>query len=369
MYKELILPVLGKIDSETAHDFARRTLHLTETTPGGLSVLERSVNHGKERFFDPKLNVYINGINFDNPVMVGAGWDKEGKCVKALFALGFSAVETGTFTPYPQDGNPKPRQFAIAPGVVINRCGFNNPGADQGGKNLEKYLGSGIPIGINLGINKDTLQSEIPQKYAEVAGKLERFASYLIINVSSPNTPNLRDFQNKEPLMEIVCAVKEKLESLESNKPVFIKIAPELNNQEILDIIDIVLEKRLAGIIACNTSTKPQLKGAYASKWVFEKGGLSGDDDDYRWMTTKKIAFIRKEAGDQLTIIGVGGVKDSKTALQKIRAGASLIQLVTAIRGEGLFVARNINRGLIKWMDENGVKSLSEIVGLDAQQI
>lgn len=369
MYKEVVSPVLDRLDSETWHVYARKMLNYAESSPLTAAVL-RQFNYGRQRFFDPRLRLSVNlgGIHFDNPVMVGAGWDKVGEAVRGLYALGFSGVEVGSVLLHPQPGNPKPRQFMIGSGVALNRLGFNSPGADVVRKNLKVWGHRGIPVGISLGKNKETPDSQAPEVHAEVARRLYDHASYFAINVSSPNTPGLRALQDKGSLTDIVQAVNAAMDERGGRKPTFVKIAPDLTNAAVDDVIEVVLDNGLTGIIATNTTIRADLKARYGENWRNEAGGLSGDNPDFRRMATEKVAHIYKHAGDRLEIIGVGGVKDAATALQKIAAGAKVVQVVTAIRGEGPTVAGRINRGIVRTMEMIGIKSLSEVVGTEAHR-
>lgn len=361
MYKTIVDPILNRLDSETIHIMVKKALKFAGTTPLLLSLLE-VVLSGK-RVSDKRLRVNLSGIKFDNPVMVGAGWDKTGEALIALYHLGFAGIEVGTVLLHPQPGNPKPRQFVIGKGVALNRLGFNSPGADVVVKNLKKYKNSRIPIGISVGKNKDVPDSKAAEAHAQVVKKLYPFASYFAINVSSPNTPGLRKLQDKKPLTEIVKAINKAMDEMGGRKPTFVKIAPDLTKTAVDDVIDVALSNKLAGIIATNTTIRSDLKAKYGSRFANEAGGLSGDDPEFRRMSTEKIAYIYKKAGGKLEIIGVGGVKDAETAMEKIMAGASLIQVVTGIRGEGLSIANRINRGLIMMMDNMKVKNISELIG------
>ncbi len=364
MYKEIIDPVLMRLDSETWHTRAKEALHLAEATPFTLKLLEQFADR-HHRFTDERLNVVLGGVKLDNPVVVGAGWDKAGRAVKALHTLGFSGVEVGTVVAYPQVGNPKPRQFMLAPGVTINRLGFNSPGMEVVAHNLERYKGSGIPIGISLGKNKEIAVEDAPQAHATVAEELYEYAAYFAINVSSPNTPGLRELQDKKPLTDIVQAVNETMDRMGGRKPLFVKIAPELSHGAVDDVIKVVLENGLTGIIATNTTINPDIKAKYGERWRDEAGGLSGDDTDYRKMATEKVAYIYRETKGKIDIIGVGGVKDAQTALEKIKAGAKVVQVVTGIRGEGTAVPGRINRGLVEYMEKEGIRNIHELIGVD----
>ncbi len=366
MYKEIIDPALMKLDSETWHTRAREALHIAETTTFTLKLLELFADR-HQRFTDERLGVVLDTVEFDNPIVVGAGWDKAGRAVKALYTLGFSGVEVGTVVAYPQEGNPKPRQFMLAPGVTLNRLGFNSPGMEAVAHNLERYKGSGVPIGISMGKNKEGAVEDAPQAHATVAEKLYAYAAYFAINVSSPNTPGLRALQDKKPLTDIVQAVNETMDRMGGRKPLFVKIAPELSHGAVNDVIDVVLANGLTGIIATNTTVNQDIKAKYGERWRNEAGGLSGDDPDYRKMATEKVAHIYRETQGKIDIIGVGGVKDAQTALEKIKAGAKVVQVVTAIRGEGTALPGRINRGIVAYMEKEGIKNINELVGQDVK--
>ena len=358
MYKTLIRPVLDRLDSETFHSIVREALHFAEQTKPTLKLVE-SASCGGSKLTDKRLNTNLAGIKLENPLLIGAGWDKSGRAVRALNAIGFAGVEIGSVTEHRQPGNPKPRQFMLNSGVCLNWLGFNSPGMRKVGYNLKKYRNSGIPIGISLGINRFVKPEDAPRANAVVAHYLNEYACYFAINVSSPNTPGLRKLQDKAQLAVIVQAVKEVTE-----KPVFVKISPDLTNQAVDEVIGVVLDNNIAGIIASNTTDNPKIKSKYGSRWANQEGGISGDDGDYRMISTIKIEHIYKQAGDKLEIIGVGGIKDTESALEKIRAGAKALQIVTGLRGEGLSIANSINYGLVKYMDEEGIKNISELVGV-----
>jgi dihydroorotate dehydrogenase len=365
MYKEIIIPLLAKLDSENWHVRAREALHMAEATPLTLKLLELFADRHR-RFTDERLRVVLGGVTFDNPVIVGAGWDKVGRAVKALYTLGFAGVEVGSVLAYAQKGNPRPRQFMPGPGVALNRLGFNTPGMDVVARNLERYKGSGIPIGISLGKNRAVEAKDAPEAHAAVARKLYDVAAYFAINVSSPNTPGLRELQDKGPLTDIVQAVNEAMDERGARKPLFVKIDPELTDQAVDEVIQVVLDNRLTGIIATNSTINVDIKAKYGERWRNEAGGISGDDADFRRMATAKVAHIYRETRGSIDIIGVGGVKDAQTALEKIKAGAKAVQVVTGIRGEGTTLPGRINRGIVDYMEKVGVKNISELVGVDA---
>lgn len=366
MYKELIAPILDKLDSETWHTRAREAIHIAEATPLTLKLLEQFA-YQRKRISDPRLHIALGGVSFDNPLLVGAGWDKAGRAVRGLYALGFAGVEVGSVLVTSQEGNPKPRQFMLAPGVALNRLGFNSPGMEVVAANLERYRTSGIPIGISLGKNKEVKASEAAQAYAAVTTRLYQDAAYFAINVSSPNTPGLRYLQEKAALTDIVQAVNAAMDAKGARKPLYVKIAPELSNEAIDDVIAVVKDHGVAGIIAVNTIADATLKAQYGERWRNEEGGLSGDNPIYRRIATEKIAYIYRATGGSIEIIGVGGINDSESALEKIRAGAKALQIVTGIRGEGTTLPGRINSGLLEYIEQEGFKSINQVVGIDVK--
>lgn len=362
-----LIAISYMFDYETRLNGMRGLLHISEKSSISLNLLEKFVNKGK-RIADKKLSVSIDGINFENPVLVAAGWDKVGKNVSSLYQLGFAGVEVGSVIAYPQPGNARPRFFMIGPGVTLNSFGFNSPGMESVAKNLEAYRNLNIPIGINIGKNKHVPNKAAPELYTVVLRRLYEFATYFVINISSPNSPNLRKLQEKELLNEILSAVTQVMQEIGGRKPLFVKIAPELSFKDIDDVINLVYKHKLTGIIATNTTTNHHLKAKYGSVWEDRAGGLSGDDIHYRSLATKQVAHIYRETKGKIKIIGVGGVKDASTALEKIKAGASLVQVMSAIQAQGFSVAGKINQGILEYMQKEKIKSLQEIVGIDAKK-
>src|SRR5258708_2490722 len=360
MYKEVIRPVLNNMDSETWHNYARNALHFSELNLVNLKLLELFA-YRHHKYSNEKLNIVLAGIKFENPLMVGAGWDKKGETVLAWNSLGAGGIEIGTVTPNPQNGNNKPRQFMFDSSVCLNMLSFNSPGMETVAWNLQRYKNSGIPIGISVGKNKDTGNLHAPEAYAAVVNKLLCFASYIAVNVSSPNTPNLRELQEKSALVDIIHAVNGVMKSRNKTVPVFIKIAPDLTNTAVDDVIRVVQDNNLAGIIATNTTINPEIKRKYAVE--NQAGGISGNDNDFRKMATEKIAHIYSKTNGQVEIIGVGGINSTEAALEKIFAGAKVLQIVTGIREVGPAIFGKINHGLVDYMDKYGVNNISELVG------
>ncbi|HXS15049.1 MAG TPA: quinone-dependent dihydroorotate dehydrogenase [Candidatus Saccharimonadales bacterium] len=381
-YIRFIRPWLDKRDSETWHNNARKALHLAQSIPGGQFILRKLFSHEA-----PLLSITVEGINFENPLLVGAGWDKVGEAVLGLHAMGFGGVEVGSVLKYPQEGNPKPREFIVSPnGVAINRMGFNSPGMEVVAHNLEQYQGKKVPIGISVGKNKATPDEQAPAAHAIVVDRLYDLGDYFVINVSSPNTPGLRALQDKKPLTAIINAVQKVIEKHGGEKPLFVKIAPDLSDNAVRDVIDVVEKTGIRGIIAVNTYLNTKVKGKYSIKdprlesvgktgkrrtWADEAGGLSGDDSDYRTRAIEVVRYIYEETqrrGMEITIIGVGGIKDASTALKMIKAGATLVQVVTAIRGKGPSVAKQINRGIVAEMRRMNLTSYRDLVGSEIRR-
>lgn len=359
MYK-LISKFLDKRDSETWHDHAREFLSFMGKSRMTLKILEHTLGGVRGRFEDPRLHVDLPGeVHLDNPVMVGAGWDKKGEAVAGLFHLGFSGVEVGSVLLNPQIGNDKPRQF-FTKGVGLNRLGFNSPGVEKVRENLERWRKYNIPIGINIGKNKDIPNEKAAEVYAQVAAELYPYASYFTINVSSPNTPGLRELQDKPQLIELLNYTNEAVNPVgHKRKAIFIKVAPDLTFDALDDVIEVMNTHGADGIITSNTTINEDIKTKY--QWSGQAGGVSGNDQDYRTMVNQQISFINRQTSGKLTIIGVGGVNDTKTALEKIALGATAVQIVTGIREKGPTLANDINRGIARFMDKHGMESIEEI--------
>lgn len=368
LYKKIISPTLDRLDSETWHVRAREALHWAEMFPGGLRIVEQFA-YKRKRFSHPKLHVRVAGIDFDNPLLGGAGWDKEGRAVKGIWQLGAAGAEVGGVLAYPQYGNPKPRQFVIAPGVIINRLGFNSGGMEKVFLNLWKYFGAGIPIGVNVSENKEIVQSEVPEDHANacvaVIRKMYHLASWFTLGISSPNTKDMQRLQGKKWLIYIVAACTRAMGEMGGRKPLFIKIAPDLSWEELDEVIEVALEYGV-GIVASNTTINSDIKAKYG--FADKPGGLSGDDPDFRAMSTRQIAYIYQRTSGTIPIMGAGGIKDTATALEKIKAGALPLQIVSAIRGEGLTVFGRINRGIVEYMDRRGIQSIQDLVGTEADK-
>ncbi|XP_024003310.1 dihydroorotate dehydrogenase (quinone), mitochondrial isoform X3 [Salvelinus sp. IW2-2015] len=356
-YTNQLMPLLQRIvGAETAHVMAVRLIGL------GLVPLNR--------YRDPaSLEVNVMGRKFKNPIGIAAGFDKHGEAVDGLYRLGFGFVEVGTITPKPQEGNPKPRVFRLTTDqAVINRYGFNSCGLAAARGRLKAREGTqveltkaGLPLGINLGKNK--LSQDAAADYLEGVRTLGPLADYLVVNVSSPNTPGLRDLQGKGELRQLLYKVLKERDALQggSRPPVLVKIAPDLNAQDKQDIADVVTELGVDGLLVSNTTvSRPETLQDPQSK---EVGGLSGQP--IKELSTRTVREMYSLTKGKVPIIGVGGVASGQDALDKICAGASLVQLYTSLTYQGPPVVTKIKRELEQLLKEQGFASISDAVGAD----
>lgn len=372
MIFDALKPFWKGIDSETAHIAAREALRFAGSTEIGRAALELA-NYKGSRIEDPRLHTTLGALELENPVLVAAGWDKPGVTVPAWYALGCAGVEVGTVTQFAQPGNPRPRQFVagIKDGVVLNRLGFNGPGMEVVADNLSHTLcypgADRACVGVSVGNNNYVTHKDAPAAHAAVVGRLYRYAGYIAVNPSSPNTPGLRELQAKVPLKHILQAVNQTMDTQGGRKPLFVKIAPDgMTNGALDDVIQAVTDEGATGIIAANTTVDETLKVKYG--WGGQAGGLSGDDPIFREMSTNLIRAIHYRTGGKMPIIGVGGINSARTALDKIRAGASAVQIMTGIRQVGPTLPGRINRGIAEYLSWRGANSLKEIVGSDHQR-
>ena len=335
--------LLFTFDPETAHGLSIAALRC------GLPVTGRPTR-------DDRLNVSVCGIDFPNPVGMAAGYDKNAEVPDALLGLGFGFAEVGTITPLPQAGNPKPRIFRLtADEAVINRLGFNNEGHAAAERRLAARKGRAGVVGVNIGANKDS--TDRSADYERGVIRFAPHASYLTVNISSPNTPGLRTMQARDQLGELLSRVMAARASAKAQPPVFLKIAPDLVEAELEDIAAEVTEKRIDGVIVSNTTiSRPALRSGEA---VRETGGLSGKPLFER--STLVLARMRKLLGPGLAIIGVGGVDSAETALDKIRAGADLVQLYTSMIYAGPALPGRIVAGMARHAETEGLKSIQDL--------
>ncbi|MBT3237305.1 MAG: quinone-dependent dihydroorotate dehydrogenase [Rhodospirillaceae bacterium] len=344
-------PLLRLLDAETAHSLAIKAL------ASGLVPTPRA-------FEDPVLGQTLWGRAFANPVGLAAGFDKNAQVTDAMLGQGFGFVEVGSVTPRPQPGNPRPRLFRLtADGAVINRMGFNNDGMDAVAKRLRSRRAGGI-IGVNLGKNKDT--EDAAYDYAKGVLALAPLADYLVVNVSSPNTPGLRALQGREPLSDLLqAALAARTEATPDNPPpLLLKIAPDLTDEDKSDIAQVVLELGIDGLIATNTTiARPD---GLLGPSVAQTGGLSGKP--LMEPSTRMLADMYRLTDGKLPLIGVGGIASGDDAYRKIRAGASLVQLYSALVYQGPGLVNRIKRRLVELLKADGFDSISDAVGADTRR-
>lgn len=336
MYKSLIQPILFRFDPEKVHHFTFHLLKYSNKLPFVSKLLNK-----KYCIENPRLERDVFGLTFKNPIGLAAGFDKDAKLYKELANFGFGFIEIGTLTPKPQNGNPKKRLFRLIEDQgIINRMGFNNKGVKAAAARLKKN--KNILIGGNIGKNKNTPNEEALKDYEICFEELFDVVDYFVINVSSPNTPNLRELQDKEPLQNLLESLQKKNQEKANPKPILLKIAPDLSDEQLLDIIQIIKNTKLAGVIATNTTTSRKNLNSPNQK---EIGGLSGIPLKER--STEVIRFIAKHNDGAFPIIGVGGIHSAKDALEKLNAGASLIQIYTGFIYEGPQLIKEINETLL----------------------
>jgi len=307
---------------------------------------------------DPRLAVAALGLNFPNPIGVAAGFDKNARAFRAMFKMGFGHVECGTVTPLPQEGNPRPRLYRLREdGAVVNRMGFDNEGMERVAERLARAR-KGI-VGINIGANKTS--ADRIADYRLALAKLSPLAEYVAVNVSSPNTPGLRGLQDRDALRALLASLVEARGA--KRVPLLLKIAPDLEEHAMDDIAAVVLEAGIEGLIVSNTtvSRPPWLKSPFAQ----EPGGLSGRP--LFAMSTRMLAEMRARVGKKLVLIGVGGVASGADAYAKIRAGATLVQLYTALVYEGQALLPRLKRELLACLDRDGFSNVADAVGADVK--
>ena len=337
MYQKLIKPLLFRFDPEAVHYFTFSAIKLLSALPFASAII-RALYLVK----DQRLEREVFGLKFPNPVGLAAGFDKNAVLFKELSNFGFGFIEIGTLTPKGQAGNPKKRLFRLQEDeAIINRMGFNNEGVDDAVKRLKKN--KNVLIGGNIGKNKITPNEEAVNDYIYCFNALFDYVDYFVVNVSSPNTPNLRALQDKEPLTHLLSTLKELNEEKNAPKPILLKIAPDLSDDQLLDIIDIVTSVKIDGVIATNTTLNRE---GLQSKHKEEAGGLSGKPLTQR--STEVIRFLVEKSNNVFPIIGVGGIHTPDDAIEKLNAGAALVQLYTGFVYEGPAAVKNINKALLK---------------------
>ncbi len=340
------LPILRMFDPERAHGLALKALNT------GLAPMPGPVT-------SVRLRTQLAGLTLPNPIGLAAGFDKNAEALGALSRAGFGFLEVGAITPRPQEGNPKPRLFRLSEDrAVINRFGFNNDGMEAAAKRLSQRPKT-VVIGLNLGANKDS--DDRAEDFARVLTHCGEHLDFATVNVSSPNTEKLRDLQGAEALAKLLDGVMAARAALDRPIPIFLKIAPDLTDEEINEIADVATRAGLHAIIATNTTlSREGLRNRYRD----EKGGLSGQP--LMQKSTRVLARLALETRGEIPLVGVGGVSTAQDALTKIRAGASAVQLYSAMVYEGISLAPRIARGLDRLLDEAGFANVADAVGVDA---
>ncbi|NUN49733.1 MAG: quinone-dependent dihydroorotate dehydrogenase [Candidatus Brocadiae bacterium] len=359
MYRALVYPLLSRIEPEKAHAIALRSLRAAQATPGGLALL-RTLSAPR----DPRLEIRAFGLRFANPVGAAAGMDKNADAVAALLALGFGCVEAGTITPRPQPGNDRPRVWRLPEAAaLLNALGFPSNGAAAVEKRLAGRTFAGV-VGVNLGKNKETPAEEAAKDYAAVLDRLWNCMDYAVVNVSSPNTPGLRALQSRAAILDIFSALRVVNRSggrARAPRPLLLKISPDLTDDQLDDALAAALEASAAGVVVANTTLD---RSSLADPLPGRPGGLSGAP-----LREKSLALLRKvrqRVGRRLPIIGVGGIATAEDVIQRMKAGACLVQLYTAFVYAGPGLPGQIVRGLSEYVRREGLKSLEEIVGAGA---
>ena len=346
---QTIKRILFHFEPETAHHIAEMAFELLGFCPFCLDYLQK-----RYLIEDERLTQNLLGTTFKNPAGLAAGFDKNATMVKTLHALGFGYVEVGTITPKPQEGNPKPRLFRYPEYESLqNAMGFNNEGASIIKERLKRIYPAMFPIGVNIGKNKTTPQEKALDDYAFLIETFKDLSNYLVINISSPNTPNLRDLQNEKFIGELFAMAKEM-----TNTPILLKIAPDMSEKNAITLCQKAIEAGASGIIATNTSIDYSLLPR-----AKDFGGISGKVIKEKSFSIFKA--IAKELFGKTTLISVGGIDSAEEAYKRIKAGANLVQIYSAFIFQGPKLLKDINEGLIALMQKDGFSSINEAVGAD----
>ncbi|MBF8184854.1 quinone-dependent dihydroorotate dehydrogenase [Nonomuraea sp. K274] len=350
MYRLVFAQVLRRFDAEAVHHLTVRALALLARAPMLKRLLHRALAP-----HDPALRVTAFGVHFPGPLGLAAGFDKDAACAEGIAALGFGHVEVGTITARAQPGNPRPRLFRLVREyAVINRMGFNNAGAAAAARRLSRTRGVPVVIGVNIGKTKVVPEAEAVADYVASARRLAPPADYLVVNVSSPNTPGLRNLQAVSLLRPLLAAVKEVADATPRRTPLLVKIAPDLADEDVDAVADLAVELGLDGIIATNTTIR---HGG-------ETGGLSGRPLKAR--SLEVLRRLRAKVGDRLTLVSVGGVEDVDDVWERLLAGATLVQGYTGWIYGGPLWASRIHRQLSRRVRRHGMKSITEAIGRTA---
>ncbi|MEL7423184.1 MAG: quinone-dependent dihydroorotate dehydrogenase [Bacteroidota bacterium] len=343
MLYRLLKPVLFSFSPERAHHLTVKLLEFASSLPGA-RIAFRALYEKR----DAALRRQCFGLDFPNPVGLAAGFDKDGRYYRPMSNLGFGFIEIGTVTPRPQAGNPQPRLFRLPKDQgLINRMGFNNEGVDAMVERLKAGKPANLIIGGNIGKNKDTPNERAIDDYLICFDKLFDYVDYFVVNVSSPNTPNLRDLQEKEPLTALLTTLQERNQTHAQPKPILLKIAPDLTDGQLDDIVEIAQQTQLAGLIATNTTiSRDGLTTSQARIEEIGNGGLSGVP--VRERATEVIRYLAEKSNGQIPIVGVGGIRNGQDAVEKLNAGACLVQVYSGMVYAGPGLVREICEAVLK---------------------
>lgn len=352
MYKQFIRPVLFRFDAEKVHHSTFKMIKGFSKIPG-VARLIRS----RYAYEDSSLKQELFGLTFKNPIGLAAGFDKNAVLIHEMANFGFGFIEIGTLTPKPQGGNPKPRLFRLKKDkAIINRMGFNNEGVSAAITHLKKRP-SNIIVGGNIGKNKITPNEEAIGDYEKCYEALYEYVDYFVVNVSSPNTPNLRALQDKEPLTKLLLTLQNKNQQQNKPKPILLKIAPDLTNEQLDEVVEVVLDTKIDGLIATNTTIdRGGLQASKEQVQAIGAGGLSGPPLKER--STEVIKYIHQKSSGAFPIIGVGGIASPADAIEKLEAGASLVQIYSGFIYEGPSLIKNIKKALLKMRSTKSSEAL-----------
>lgn len=340
------------MDPENAHSIVNIALRIVEKLPFLQSLLSKYY-----RVSSPALAQNIFGKTFENPVGLGAGFDKNSDHILAMRSLGFGFTEVGTVTPLPQDGNPKPRLFRlIEERSIQNAMGFNNKGMEYMARILSRYKNTSFPIGVNIGKNKITSEADALSDYEKLINKLSEYGDYMVINISSPNTPGLRNLQNEEFISSLFAMAKTI-----TNKPILLKIAPDMTDNEAVNLCKIAIDAGADGIIATNTTVDYSL-----TKNAKDFGGISGEL--LKIKSRNLFKAIGKEFFGKTLLISVGGIDSAKEAYERIKDGATLVQVYSMLIYEGPALIKNINNGLVDLLKADGYTHISQAIGANCKK-
>ncbi|MCX7999369.1 MAG: quinone-dependent dihydroorotate dehydrogenase [Leptospiraceae bacterium] len=354
IYETTLKPIFFKLGPEDAHHLAKSLLDISHNVPLLFDLIHKATTYQSSR-----LTSKVNGILFPNPLGMAAGFDKTGELYPYLAKLGFGFVEVGTITGEAQEGNPKPRLFRYEKDfALVNRMGFNNLGCEKTAEILRKQQKI-VPRGINVGKTKIVSSEKAVDDYVKSINLLVPYADYLVINISSPNTPGLRDFQEKENFIQLIKGIQSKLDS-NFSVPIFVKFAPDLETSYFEELLEVVLSLRLNGVVVTNTTIDKKVLKHYPPETI-EQGGISGLVLEEK--STEFVRIARKVLKGRIPIIGVGGIFSPELALKKILAGADLIQIYTGYIYKGPFFPYMILKYIDKFLEKEGVKAIQEIVG------